>query len=151
ISALILALIVSPLQSYQDLWFLGWASVWAMASKYIVAINRKHLFNPVAFAVALTYFTINQSASWWVADEHMLPLIILGGLLIVRKIQRSDLVFSFLLTTLGTVLMFSVINGDNVLTEVQRVLVYSPLFFFAFVILTEPLTTPPTRALRIVY
>ncbi len=151
ISALILALIISPIQSYQDLWFLGWAAMWAMASKYIVAINRKHLFNPVAFAVALTYFTINQSASWWVADAHMLPLVILGGLLIVRKIQRFDLVFSFLLATLGTIVVFSVINGDNVLTELQRVIVYSPLFFFAFVILTEPLTTPPTRTLRIAY
>jgi ferredoxin-NADP reductase len=47
--------------------------------------------------------------------------------------------------------VFSVINGDNVLTELPRVAVYSPLFFFAFVILTEPLTTPPTRALRIAY
>ena len=66
ISALILALIITPLQSTHDLWFLGWSAVLAMASKYIVAINRKHLFNPIAFAVVLTYLTINQSASWWV-------------------------------------------------------------------------------------
>src|SRR5436190_6277098 len=91
ISALILALIISPLQTYHDLWFLGWASVWAMASKYLVAINRKHLFNPVALAVALTYFTINQSASWWVGDARMLPFVLLGGLLIVRKCRRFDL------------------------------------------------------------
>src|SRR5450759_1735756 len=57
ISALILALIISPIQSYNDLWFLGWAAVLAMASKYIVAINKRHIFNPVAFAVAITYFT----------------------------------------------------------------------------------------------
>ena len=66
ISALILALIITPIRSLNDLWFLGWASIWAMASKYIIAVKGKHLFNPAAFAVALTYFTINQSASWWV-------------------------------------------------------------------------------------
>src|SRR5437660_9795188 len=46
ISALILALIINPVQTPHDLWFLGWAGVWAMASKYIFAIRRKHLFNP---------------------------------------------------------------------------------------------------------
>src|SRR5437868_7780214 len=51
ISALILALIVPPAQTTHDLLFLTWVSIWAMASKYILAINRKHLFNPVAFAV----------------------------------------------------------------------------------------------------
>src|SRR5689334_11829000 len=59
ISALILALIITPIQSTHDIWFLAWAAVWAMASKYILAIHKKHLFNPVAFAVALTALTIN--------------------------------------------------------------------------------------------
>ncbi|MGE5072558.1 MAG: oxidoreductase, partial [Anaerolineae bacterium] len=35
ISALIMALIISPISGYGDLWFLFWASVLAMASKYI--------------------------------------------------------------------------------------------------------------------
>src|SRR5215467_13767928 len=53
ISALILVLIITPVQSLSDLWFLLWAGVWAMASKYIIAPNKRHIFNPVAFAVAL--------------------------------------------------------------------------------------------------
>lgn len=151
ISALILALIITPLQSTHDLWFLGWAAVWAMASKYIVAINKKHLFNPVAFAVALTYLTINQSASWWVGDAPLLPFVLVGGILIVRKLKRFDLVFSFLLTVLLTVLVLSFFNGDDVIAALQRIIVYSPLAFFAVTILTEPLTTPPSSGLRLVY
>ncbi len=76
ITALILALIITPIQGYGDLWFLFWAAVLAMGSKYIVAIWGKHLFNPAAFAVALTYFTINQSASWWVGTGQMLPFVL---------------------------------------------------------------------------
>lgn len=151
ISALILALIIAPLQEYHDLWFLGWAAVWAMASKYIIAINRKHLFNPVAFAVLLTYFTIDQSANWWVGNAYMLPFVLLGGFLIVRKIRRFDLVLSFLLTALATTTLVSLFTGDNPLTALQSTVVYSPLFFFAFIILTEPLTTPPTARLRMIY
>ncbi len=151
ISALILALVITPIQSFNDLWFLGWAAILAMASKYIVAINRKHLFNPIAFAVALTYLTVNQSASWWVGNAPMLPFVALGGVLVVRKIGRSDLVLSFLLTALATVLGVSLIGGQDVLGDMQKTIFYSPLLFFAFIILTEPLTTPPTHRLRIFY
>jgi ferredoxin-NADP reductase/Na+-translocating ferredoxin:NAD+ oxidoreductase RnfD subunit len=151
ISALILALIITPFQSTHDLWFLGWSAALAMASKYTVAINRKHLFNPIAFAVALTYLTINQSASWWVGDAAMLPFVLVGGILIVRKIRRFDLVASFLLSAFATILTLSVINRAPIITTLQQTLVYSPLLFFAFVIITEPLTTPPARRSQIYY
>ena len=36
-------------------------------------------------------------------------------------------------------------------TLFTQLLFYSPLFFFAFIMLTEPLTTPPTKKLRIIY
>ena len=151
ITALILALIISPLQSYQDLWFLGWAAVWAMASKYIFALNRKHLFNPAAFAVALTYFTINQSASWWIGSAPMLPLVALGGTLIVRKTRRADLVLAFLLTAVWSVAGYSLATGQSLGSALSRLVVDSPLVFFASVILTEPLTMPGTQRQRLVY
>ena len=151
ISALILALIITPLKDYHDLFFLGWAAVLSMASKYILAIRGKHIFNPVAFAVALTYFTINQSASWWIGSAPLLPFVIAGGVLIVRKIRRFDLVASFLIAALVTVVGFTILEGSNVISTLQNLIVASPLLFFAFIILTEPLTTPPTRRLQIWY
>src|SRR5689334_3979379 len=88
ISALILVLIVDPLSTVHDLTFMGWMAVLAMASKYILTINRKHIFNPVALAVTVTALTINQSASWWVGTAAMMPFVLVGGLLVVRKIRR---------------------------------------------------------------
>ena len=151
ISALILALIITPIKSFGDLWFLFWAAVLAMSSKYILAINRKHIFNPIALAVALTYYTLNQSASWWVGNAPMLPFVLLGGILVVRKIGRSDLVFSFLIATVATSLVLSLFGGGNLIGDMQKIILLSPLFFFAFLILTEPLTTPPTHRSRVVY
>lgn len=151
ITALILALIITPIQSFSDLWFLGWAAVLAMASKYILSVKGKHPFNPVAFAVAVTYFATNQSASWWVGSGQMLPFVLVGGLLLVRKLRRFDLAAAFLLAALATVLAASLVNGQDAFLAVQRMLLYSPYLFFAFVLLTEPLTTPPTRRLRIIY
>ncbi len=154
ITALILVLIITPPTSFNDiayLIFIFWAAVWAMASKYILAIGKKHIFNPAAFAVALTALTINQSASWWVNTTWMIPLILVGGLLIVRKIRRFDLVFTFILVSL---LATSITHFNGLLNIPQLLwmtIKTSPLLFFAFIMLTEPLTTPPTKYLRIGY
>ena len=152
ITALILALIISPVMptDLAGLGFLFWASIWAMASKYIFAIGKKHIFNPAAFAVALTAFTIGQSASWWVGGNlPLLAFVAIGGLLIVRKIQRFDLVIAFFAVAVPMLIFTSPVF--NPWATVMSIIEHTPIFFFAFVMLTEPLTTPPTRALRIAY
>jgi Na+-transporting NADH:ubiquinone oxidoreductase subunit NqrB len=75
--------------------FLLAASGLAMASKYILTINKKHLFNPVAIAVALTALGPRQSANWWIGTSVMLPYVLIGGVLLVRKIRRGRMVFLF--------------------------------------------------------
>jgi len=150
ISALILALIISPAKDLNDVALLFWAAVLTIASKYILAINKIHLFNPVAIAVVLTAFGFNGSASWWIGTASMLPFSLLG-LLIVRKIRRSDLVFYFFLSALATIFGFSLLQGGNIFTTFKQVITASPIFFFACVMLTEPLTTPPTKSLQSIY
>jgi ferredoxin-NADP reductase len=151
ISALILALIITPAQDVHDLIFLFWAATLAMASKYILGINHKHLFNPVAISVFITAVAINQSASWWVATGAMVPFVLIGGVLMVRKIQRTDLVMGFLITAFMTVMFFGILKGVDPVVMFQKTLIESPILFLAFVMLTEPLTTPPTVDLRIYY
>jgi len=81
----------------------------------------------------------------------MLPFVLFGGLLLVRKIRRFGLFFAFLAASMVTILAFAVVQHDNLLTTLQLTFLNSPLLFFGFVILTEPLTTPPTRRLQMVY
>src|ERR1700690_994333 len=45
ISALILAIILPPVKTYADIPLLFWAAVLTMASKFVLAINKKHIFN----------------------------------------------------------------------------------------------------------
>jgi ferredoxin-NADP reductase/Na+-translocating ferredoxin:NAD+ oxidoreductase RnfD subunit len=151
ITALILALIITPIEGYGDLWFLGAAGALAMASKYLLTIGRKHLFNPAAAAVAITYLLANQSASWWVGNPLLLPFVLVGGLLIVRKIRRGAMVATFLATASAATLVLSLAAGESPLSTLWRTLLYAPLFFFAFVFITEPLTTPPTRFWQLIY
>ncbi len=150
ITALILALIVTPAANFAGFGFLFWAGVLAIASKYIVAWRGKHLFNPAALSVVITSFALGQSASWWVGTMPMLPFV-LSGILIVRKIRRFDLVFYFLLVSISTIGASIIVKGGDLSGGLGSALLYSPILFFAFVMLTEPMTTPPTKKLQSIY
>lgn len=152
ITALILVFIITPPMPFNKagLLFLIWVALWSMASKYIFAINKKHIFNAAAFAVALMALTLNQSASWWVGTLPMLPFVFIGGILITRKIHRFDLVLSYFFFAFATIAGTTFLRANPLIT-MQKTLVDSAVLFFAFVMLTEPLTTPPSRALRIAY
>jgi len=154
ITALILILIITPPRHWVEPAFFSlaiWASVWSMAAKYIFAIKKKHVFNPAAFAVALTALAVNQSATWWVGTAPMAVFVVIGGLLIVRKIRRFDLVLSFLIASAAVIGLGAILKGGSLFFLWERTSIDTALFFFAFVMLTEPLTTPSTRATRIAY
>lgn len=141
ITALILALIISPIKSVQDVPFLVVAGVLAIASKYILAIHKKHIFNPAAISVVLTAFIFHWYASWWVGTPALLPFVALGGFLIVRKIQKIQVVVYFLLAA-------------TLLTPVRYInflFLDSSIVFFATIMLIEPLTFPPKQMWQYVY
>lgn len=151
ITALILALIINPAKTVDDyiLYFL--AATLAVASKYILALNKKHIFNPVAVAVVLTSFGFNQSASWWIGNAYLLPFVVGGGYLVVRKTQKEDFVLSFLMSALITIVGFSLYKGSDIVFILEKVTFHTALFFFAVIMITEPLTMPPTYSLQIIY
>ena len=152
ITALILALIITPgmPSDVSTVIFLAWAATLAMASKYIFSIDKKHIFNPAAFAVAITALALNQSASWWIGGNiPMMPFVIICGLLVIRKVQRFDLALTFFACALISDVVMNA--GFDPATTIQKALLHTPLFFFASIMITEPLTTPPTRRGRVAY
>lgn len=151
ITALILACIITPARSLNDYIFLFIAGVVAMSSKYILAIKAKHIFNPAAIAVVITALVLGRYASWWIGTLAMLPFSLVGAL-IVRKIRRFDLVFYFIVATLATTIGLSFMRGNmDVISIVKGAFIDSPILFFGFIMLTEPLTTPPTKLLQSMY
>ncbi len=151
ITSIILALIVSPANPLNNLDVIFLSGALAIASKYILAINKKHIFNPAAFGVALSAFILQKYAVWWIGTLYMAPIVLVAGLLMVRKIQRFDLVFSFLLTSLTFIVGHSLLYSQDLVLIVRQLVIDSPWMFMAFVMLTEPATTPSTRNTRIVY
>ena len=148
ITGLILFFIMGPIESLNQLFMVFLVSFVAIASKYIIAINRKHIFNPAAFA-AVVFGFLQYPATWWVANPYLFPFILVSGLLIVRKIKRFPMVFSYML---GFLMMFFVSSGfSDMLTGFASAFISWPIIFFSSVMLTEPVTLMTGNKRRIVY
>jgi Na+-transporting NADH:ubiquinone oxidoreductase subunit NqrB len=155
ISALIIVLIVTPAAPNDPAaaGFLALVCAWAMASKYILAIDRRHLFNPAAFAAALMSLVFHRPISWWVGDYALLlPLLALGGALVLARLRYYGMLASFAVVALG----LSVAHGDlssfaGVAHSLSRMGIHSMFCFFGLVMLTEPRTAPIGRWRQVVY
>jgi len=151
ITALILFFIVTPAENLKEISFIVLISFIAMASKYILTINKKHLFNPAAIAILLISFTKLTGASWWVALPILtIPTLVLG-LLIIRKLRRFSLFFAFLVTAVLELILYNQFSNLSLTTTLYLAFTAYPILFLGTIMLTEPLTTPPTRKKQIVY
>ncbi|MCL4338310.1 oxidoreductase [Patescibacteria group bacterium] len=148
ITALILVLII-PTKFPSNVSFLILASGFAMISKYLLTVEKKHIFNPAAAAVAgVALLSPEHIATWWVGTPVMLPFVFAGGLLLVRKIERESLVSVFISVYLILVALFAIFHTGSItslITTFKDSLLHTALFFFTFVMLTEPITSPATK------
>lgn len=151
ITSLILFLIITPIQSINEMLFLILAASIAMVSKYIIAIGHKHIFNPAALSVFLLGIIGFDGAAWWVGSESLLPVVLIIGLLIVRKIRRFEMVIATVVSGLITICLFGLKTGVPITESIIFGLTSFPIIFFATIMVTEPLTTPPTRKYRRIY
>ena len=123
-----------------------------MASKYVLAINKKHIFNPAAVGAALaSLILINQAATWWMGTLYMAPFVLIAGILIARKIRRFDLLLSFFASSFIFIVGYGVYEKQTLLSAINGAIFNSPVLYLGSIMLTEPMTTPPTKKLRIIY
>lgn len=149
ITALILFFIMAPVVTRFDALSVFAAGIVAMASKYVFAWQRKHIFNPAAISVFLLGLFGNGNVYWWIGADVLLPFVALIGFLIVRKIRKFSFVGIFLATSLATITLFSMKNGVAIQQSIPEAFISWPLVFFATVMLTEPITMPPRKHLQL--
>ncbi len=156
ITALILFFIVFPGTSGTAIVSAILAAVIAISSKYILRWNKKHLLNPAAAAlVALGILSALGTPIvppiWWIGSAVFIPFVLLVSIAVVAKIRRFPLFFTYLGTSVLTVLLVALVNGDALVETLRLHFISWPVIFFAGIMLTEPATMPGTKRLRIVY
>jgi glycine betaine catabolism B len=140
ITALILALILSPPKTGREFALVAAAGIAAIASKYLITLRQSHIFNPAAAGAFVVGIAFNHYASWWVGTKFITPVVIIGGLLVLRKTKRFGMAGLFLAVYL-LYLIFSNNSGGD-LHFLWAELIATPAIFLAVIMLTEPLTSP---------
>ncbi len=143
ITALILFFIMPPPTSVMRLGGLIIGAIIAMASKFILAYHRKHLFNPAAVAMVIVSWTGLAYSSWWVANKFMLPFTLLLGFLVTRKLHRFTMVFTFGFVALAVMMYHGIRQHTGPFAVIEESVKSWPTIFLGTIMLTEPATLPP--------
>jgi Na+-transporting NADH:ubiquinone oxidoreductase subunit NqrB len=124
----------------------------AVFGKFLVKVRGKHVFNPTNFAIVALLLTGQAWVSpgqWGNAAFFGFLLACLGGL-VVNRAARSDVTLAFLLAYGGLVVARSLWLGEPMAIPLHR-LQNGALLIFAFFMISDPRTTPDSRAGRILF
>ncbi len=150
ITASILFFILFPITSLTSFGVTILVGAFAMVSKYILAIRKKHIFNPTAISIFLAGLLGSGISAWWVGSSVLIIPVLILGLLILRKVQRFTMFFSFLILAFISTLYFG-FSGQVSVDILKQIFLSGPIIFLGAIMLTEPLTTPRTKKLQIIY
>lgn len=152
-SAAISGLSLSLLLRSESLVLLIAGAVIAVASKFVIRIRGKHIFNPTNIAiVALMLMTKHVWVSpgqWGNVAFFGFLIACLGGL-VVNRAARSDVTYAFIVAWSALVIGRSLWVGEPMTIPIHR-LENGALLLFTFFMISDPKTTPDSRAGRILF
>lgn len=128
------------------------AAVLAMASKFLLRANGKHVFNPANFAITtliLADVAWISPAQWGSATWSAFLFACLAGLVLSRA-KRADIALAFLATYVALLFVRAAYLGDPWAIPMKQ-MQSGAVLLFAFFMISDPKTTPDRRALRIVF
>jgi enediyne biosynthesis protein E5 len=128
------------------------AAVVTVASKFVLRIEGKHLFNPTNFGIVVMLLTGHAWVSpgqWGNVAFFAFLMACLGGLVVTRA-ARSDITLSFLVFYMGLVFGRSLWLGEPMSIPIHR-LQSGALLLFSFFMISDPRTTPDSRPGRMLF
>lgn len=150
ITAFILTLILNPSYAPADIGVNMAITILAIAGKYILVYKHRHIVNPAVLALVIGGVSGYASVAWWVGSRYMLPLVLIVGLAVAIKTRRLALVALYVASS-SAVVTALYFGSYPVLEVLSEHFLSTPVLFFATIMLTEPLTMPPTRNLQYAY
>lgn len=153
LSALITALSLSLLLRTSGIGIYVLAAILAVASKFVIRIDGKHIFNPANFAIVALIMLTGEawvSPGQWGREVILVFAFSALAALVLTRAKRLDVALTFLAVYAGLVLARAVSLGDPLAIPAQQ-LQSGALLLFAFFMITDPRTTPDLRAMRMAY
>jgi Na+-translocating ferredoxin:NAD+ oxidoreductase RnfD subunit len=135
-SSIISGLIIGYVLSSDNAWrVIALASVFAIASKKLIRINGKHLFNPAATGIFLVTILFGATTQW--RATYMWHILIPAGMYFTYKTKKTEIILSYGLVAFG---LFGI---QAILQKASLLSIFGYLsYFYIFVMVIEPKTTP---------
>jgi len=124
----------------------------AIASKFVLRIRGKHVYNPTNLALILM---LVAGAGWISPGQYghfafaALAMVCMG-LTVVTRAARTDVTLSFLISYAAILFTRSLWLGEPLSIPIHR-LQSGLLLQFAFNMISDPKTTPDSRAGRVLF
>ncbi len=129
------------------------AAIITIASKFVLRIDDRHVFNPTNFGIVVMILTTGQvwvSPGQWGSGAILAFLFACLGGLVINRAARSDVTYAFLAFYAAIVFGRAWWLGDPMSIPLHQ-LENGAFLLFAFFMLSDPKTTPDSRAGRIVF
>ena len=152
-SALISGLSLCLLLRTNSAWLALLTAVITIASKFVLRSKGKHLFNPTNFglvALLLLSDRVWVSPGQWGSVAFFAFLMACLGFVVVTRAARSDVTLAFLACYAAILFGRAQWLGQPLATPLHQ-LQSGALLLFAFFMISDPKTTPDSRAGRILF
>jgi Na+-transporting NADH:ubiquinone oxidoreductase subunit NqrB len=152
-SALISGLSLCLLLRTNSLLIAAIAAMVTIGSKFILRINGKHIFNPTNVGIVAMMLLTDRvwvsPGQWGNVAFFAFLMACLGGL-VVNRAARSDVTYAFIAFYMALVFGRSLWVGEPMTIPMHR-LENGALLLFTFFMISDPRTTPNSRAGRILF
>ncbi len=156
--------------SFRSWWIFAGAGILALASKYLIRVHGRHIFNPSNIALVVTFVLlgsgrVDPQVLWWGPFSAGLVLafavILAGSVVITRKVGQSASALSFWVV-FATAVGLIAATGHSITAswhvgaisgwDYWVLLVTSPeVLVFLFFMITDPKTAPSQRRGQVIY
>lgn len=153
-SALITSLSLSILLRANDPWVWFAAGLIAIGAKFLIRYEGKHIFNPACIGIVFMSVVLGPGA--WVSPGQwgQAPLFaafaIGAAALVLSSAKRLDIALGFLFFYAAMLIGRALYLGDPIAIPMHQ-MQSGALLVFAFFMITDPRSTPDSRAGRILF
>ncbi|MCP5057465.1 MAG: hypothetical protein GY937_12170 [bacterium] len=134
-------------------WLAALAALLAIGSKHLLRARGSHVFNPANFGIVVLLLLTDRawvSAGQW-GHVAIFTFALAGvGQLVIHRSARSDVTWAFLAAWIALSFGRAAYLGDPWAIPLHQ-LENGALLIFAFFMISDPRTTPRSRAGRFVY
>jgi Na+-transporting NADH:ubiquinone oxidoreductase subunit NqrB len=153
-SPLITGLSLSLLLRADEPWVHALAAVIAIASKFVLRIDGKHIWNPAGFAIVALLLVAPDhvwiSPGQWGTSVWFAALVSFLAFMVLNAARRGDIAI-FFLAAHGVLLVARALWLGDPLTIPLHQLQSGSLLIFAFFMISDPRTSPDSRLGRFLF